>query len=221
MLASVLASCIQQSSETFIDEEQQGFRRSRGLDDILQVSRRLAEEVCPLTGHGNHPAKPLWHWKGIPSSQPGGSVDLHEHTRLPQPFHSAALSTSWPHSISHENWRGLNRWLSSRSRIERWVPLPFFNLHHQAVLRDFPNRKRSEAASLTGWTPAGHEESIRRPIKSSLSSPFDGLFQGTIYSFPRGFPIIPVKNPSTMLGLSCNFSRPMHWTMKAWRLVDG
>ena len=41
LLASVLASRIQQSSETFIDEEQQGFRRSRGLDDILQVSRRL------------------------------------------------------------------------------------------------------------------------------------------------------------------------------------
>ena len=29
-----------------MDEEQQGFRRNRGVDDVLQVSRRVTEEIC-------------------------------------------------------------------------------------------------------------------------------------------------------------------------------
>lgn len=45
-----MASRVQQVSETFMDEEQQGFRRSRGVDDVLEVSRRLAEEVCRSRG---------------------------------------------------------------------------------------------------------------------------------------------------------------------------
>ena len=29
-----------------MDEEQQGFRKNRGVDDVLQITRHLAEEVC-------------------------------------------------------------------------------------------------------------------------------------------------------------------------------
>lgn len=50
VIARAVASRIQQFSETFVDEEQQGFRRSRGADGVLQVSRRLAEEVCRSRG---------------------------------------------------------------------------------------------------------------------------------------------------------------------------
>ena len=33
-----------------MDEEQQGFRRNRGVDDVLQISRRLTEEICSSRG---------------------------------------------------------------------------------------------------------------------------------------------------------------------------
>ena len=36
-----------------MDEEQQGFRRNRGVDDVLQVSRRIAEEFCSSRGTDN------------------------------------------------------------------------------------------------------------------------------------------------------------------------
>ena len=50
LISRILASRVQQFSESFMDEEQQGFRRNRGVDDVLQVSRRIAEEVCSSRG---------------------------------------------------------------------------------------------------------------------------------------------------------------------------
>lgn len=50
LLARVVASRIQTFSESFMDEEQQGFPRNRGVDDVLQVSRRIAEEICSSQG---------------------------------------------------------------------------------------------------------------------------------------------------------------------------
>ena len=53
LISRIVASRIQQFSESFMDEEQQGFRRNRGVDDVLQVSRRIAEEICSSRGTDN------------------------------------------------------------------------------------------------------------------------------------------------------------------------
>ena len=46
ILARIVANRPQAFSETLMDEEQVGFRRNRGVDDVLQVSRRITKEIC-------------------------------------------------------------------------------------------------------------------------------------------------------------------------------
>ena len=46
LMARLVAMCMQQWSETWLDESQNGFRRGRGVDDALTVTRRIIEEVC-------------------------------------------------------------------------------------------------------------------------------------------------------------------------------
>ena len=46
IVARIVASRLQKLSETFMDEEQQGFRKNRSVDDVLQITRRLVEEIC-------------------------------------------------------------------------------------------------------------------------------------------------------------------------------
>ena len=50
LLARVVAERIQRWSEAWIHESQCGFRRGRGVDDVQQVSRRIAEEVNRTVG---------------------------------------------------------------------------------------------------------------------------------------------------------------------------
>ena len=45
IIARVVSERTQKISEEFMDDHQNGFRRNRGVDDVLQVSRRIAEEV--------------------------------------------------------------------------------------------------------------------------------------------------------------------------------
>ena len=49
MVARVVASRLSQWSESFLSEEQSGFRRGRGTDDALQVAWRIIEEARALT----------------------------------------------------------------------------------------------------------------------------------------------------------------------------
>ena len=51
-----VAARLQRRSEGFLDEAQCGFRKGRGVDDVLQVSRRLVEEIC--RGKDDHWASP-------------------------------------------------------------------------------------------------------------------------------------------------------------------
>ena len=45
LLARIVAQCTQRWSESWIHETQCGFRKGRSVDDVLQVSRRVVEEV--------------------------------------------------------------------------------------------------------------------------------------------------------------------------------
>ena len=49
MLARVVAMRIQEWTETWLHESNNGFRRGRGVDDALQGSRRLVEEAVRST----------------------------------------------------------------------------------------------------------------------------------------------------------------------------
>ena len=53
LIARIVANRVQTFSESFMDEQQQGFRRNRGVDDVLQESRRLTEEIVSSRGPQN------------------------------------------------------------------------------------------------------------------------------------------------------------------------
>ena len=154
LISRIVASRLQQFSESFMDEEQQGFRRNRGVDDVLQVSRRIAEEVCSSRGQDNikltlydiEKAYPrinreaLWtllHKRGAPASFIQVCQALHNHTQ----FHVKLEGTL---SQNYEADRGLKEGCPSSP--------PLFNLYHQAVLHDFRARRKRSAESA-GLTP--------------------------------------------------------------------
>ena len=154
LISRIVASRLQQFSESFMDEEQQGFRRNRGVDDVLQVSRRIAEEVCSsrgqdtikLTLYDIEKAYPrinreaLWtllHKRGAPAPFIQVCQALHNHTQ----FHVKLEGTL---SQNYEADRGLKEGCPSSP--------PLFNLYHQAVLHDFRARRKRSAESA-GLTP--------------------------------------------------------------------
>ena len=154
LISRIVASRLQQFSESFMDEEQQGFRRNRGVDDVLQVSRRIAEEICSSRGVENvkltlydiEKAYPrinreaLWsllHKRGAPSPFLQVCQALHNHTQ----FH---VKLDGVLSHNYEADRGLKEGCPSSP--------PLFNLYHQAVLHDFRAR-RKRSAETAGLTP--------------------------------------------------------------------
>ena len=154
LISRIVASRIQQFSESFMDEEQQGFRRNRGVDDVLQVSRRIAEEICSSRGTDNvkltlydiEKAYPrinreaLWSLlqkRGAPSPFLQVCKALHNHTQ----FH---VKLDGVLSHNYEADRGLKEGCPSSP--------PLFNLYHQAVLHDFRAR-RKRSATAAGITP--------------------------------------------------------------------
>ena len=51
LLARVVAQRVQQWSEEWITKTQAGFRKGRGVDDVLQVTRRIVEEGTSAQAH--------------------------------------------------------------------------------------------------------------------------------------------------------------------------
>lgn len=149
LLARIVASRIQAFTESIMDEEQQGFRRNRSVDDVLQISRRLAEEISlakgipdqtiHLTLYDIEKAYPrinreaLWEImkrKGIPTGFIQICQGLHNHTL----FH---VRVSGATSTNYEADRGLREGCPSSP--------PLFNLYHAAVMNDFRQRRKRKA----------------------------------------------------------------------------
>ena len=160
LIARIVANRIQTFSESFMDEQQQGFRRNRGVDDVLQVSRRLTEEIVSSRGPQNvhitlydiEKAYPrinrdaLWQLlqrRGVPPEFINVCKGLHNFTQ----FHTRVERVT---SRDYEADRGLKEGCPSSP--------PLFNLYHQAVLADFRIR-RKRAADRLGLT-AGVEWKI-------------------------------------------------------------
>ena len=150
IIARVVASRIQSFSESFMDEEQQGFRRNRGVDDVLQISRRLTEEICSsrgpthvhLTLYDIEKAYPrinrqaLWTLlkrRGMPEAFVKLCQGLHDFTQ----FHIRVEGIT---SRDYTADRGLKEGCPSSP--------PLFNVYHQAVVTDYRLRRKRNADHL-------------------------------------------------------------------------
>jgi hypothetical protein len=154
LLARIVSSRLQWWSEGFMDETQNGNRRGRGVDDVLQVSRRIAEEICRLDEDEWYlislfdleKAFPkvcrdaLWRLleeRGCPVTMIRICKGLHENTRFAVRVHG-----------------GLSReWLPARGLREGCPSSPvLFKVYHHAVMADFRGR-RAELAESAGTVP--------------------------------------------------------------------
>eukprot|EP00435_Cladocopium_sp_Y103_P073129 s129_g42.t1 len=154
LIARIVAGRVQQLSETFMDEEQQGFRHNRGVDDILQVSRRITEEVCSSRAHTNIKLTLYDIEKAYPRINREALWILLRKRGFPQPFIQLCqalhdftqfhIRLDGVTSTTYEADRGLKEGCPSSP--------PLFNVYHQAVLHDYRTR-RKRAAEEAGLTP--------------------------------------------------------------------
>ena len=147
VLARVVAARTQRWSEEFLGDEQNGFRRNRGVDDALQITRRVAESVTAckdgpnirLTFHDLEKAYPrvcrlaLWElmelW-GADARFITICKALHDHTVVKVRVMGACSSNYTPE-------RGLREGCPSSP--------PLFNVYHSAVMMDFRKRREDQA----------------------------------------------------------------------------
>ncbi|CAJ1328949.1 unnamed protein product, partial [Effrenium voratum] len=154
VVARIVANRLQTHTEEFMDERQQGFRRNRGVDDVLQVSRRITEEVVSsgptepviVTLYDTEKAYPrvnrLALWTLLDKWGAGTGFirvcqALHDYTSFP--VQSGAVL-----SDGYTAGRGLKECCPSSP--------PLFNVYHAAVMADYRTR-RSRAAEETGAQP--------------------------------------------------------------------
>ena len=113
-----------------MDEEQQGFRRNRGVDDVLQISRRLTEEICSSRGP-THVHLTLYDIeKAYPRINRQALWTLLKRRGVPEAFTSRDYTAD----------RGLKEGCPSSP--------PLFNVYHQAVLTDYRLQRKRNADQL-------------------------------------------------------------------------
>eukprot|EP00973_Karenia_brevis_P065148 9044744-Karenia_brevis.AAC.1 len=149
LLARVVAMRLSRWAEPWINEAQCGFRKGRGVDDVLQVSRRIAEEIARSTSNDwvlmsffdIEKAYPrvckdaLWEVlkrRGCGSQMINILKALHEGTDY-QVRILGGLSSTWSPD------RGLREGCPSSPVL--------FNIYHDAVMQDFRARRAELAAA--------------------------------------------------------------------------
>ena len=155
LLARVVASRVQAWTEQFLHEAQAGVRQGRGVDDVLQATRRIVEEVASAQGSDEtllirlfdiEKAYPrvsrdtLWKLmltKGAPREVINTCKALHEGTNYQDRIHAGS-------SNIYQADKGLREGCPSSP--------PLFNLYHHAVLEDYRAR-RAQQAELSGHPP--------------------------------------------------------------------
>ena len=149
VVARIVANRFQTHTGEFMDERQQGFRRNRGVDDVLQVSRRITEEVV-----SSGPTEPvIVTLYDIEKAYPrvnrlvtNGGVGT-GFIRVCQALHdytSFRVQSGAVLSDGYTAGRGLKEGCPSSP--------PLFNVYHAAVMADYRTR-RSRAAEETGAQP--------------------------------------------------------------------
>ena len=147
LLARVVAQRLSQWSDPWLNENQCGFRRGRGCDDALQVTRKIVEEATRAKGcdlialkfYDIEKAYPrvakdaMWELmrrRGSDYKMIKVCKALHEHTSYMMKM-LGGTSSSWKPD------RGLREGCPSSP--------PLFNIYHDGVMQDF--RKRREVAA--------------------------------------------------------------------------
>lgn len=149
LMARVVALRLQRWSETFLNEEQNGFRRGRSVDDCLMVSRRVAEEVNRMStddwvlmsffdiekAYPRVCKDALWKLlkvRGCDDRMIKVCKGLHEGTAYAVKL-LGGVSSEWTPD------RGLREGCPSSP--------PLFNIYHDAVMEDFRVRRASVATN--------------------------------------------------------------------------
>ena len=154
VLARIVATRVAKWAEGWLGEENSGFRRGRGVDDALQVSRRLVEELAHVQGenvtlfrfYDIEKAYPrvsrdgLWELmrrRGCPEGMLNVCKALHEHTEMFVRIHGGISRGFLPD-------KGLREGCPSSPVL--------FNVFHWGVLTDFRTR-RAKKATEDGRVP--------------------------------------------------------------------
>ena len=149
LIAKVVAFRLSSWAEGFLSEEQNGFRKGRGIDDAHQVARRIIEEVV-LSEHAESVAitsfdivraytrvcrEALWQLLstlGLPVPFIQVLKALHEHTSFTAFVHNGYSSA----------------WFTERGLREGCPSSPvLFNIFHNFVLKTFRSRRAQQAAA--------------------------------------------------------------------------
>ena len=154
LLARIVARRVSTWSEEFICEEQNGFRRGRGTDDSLMVSRRISEEVNRVVGQDWIVMSFFDIEKAYPRVCRGGLWKLMEHRGATKAFIKVcrALHEHTAYAVRIQGEKS-STWVPGRGLREGCPSSPpLFNVYHDGVLEDFRAR-RAEAAEARGWKP--------------------------------------------------------------------
>ena len=146
LLARIVATRLQQWTETWLHESQMGFRRGRSVDDALQVTRRIVEEAASTTDLQDVILIRLF---DIEKAYPRVSRDtlwtLLEHKITPP-----HLSEYVVHFTSTEYVVRTHKGHSSPYQVDKGLcegcpSPPLFNIYHHAVMEDFRTRRATQA----------------------------------------------------------------------------
>ena len=150
-------------SDPWLHEAQAGFRKGRGIDDVLQVTRRIVEEATACQADDSvvlirlfdiEKAYPrvsrdtLWmllQRKGAPGGLIKICQALHENTKYSIKIHGGT-------STSYAADKGLREGCPSSPSL--------FNVYHQAVMDDSRHGRQEQAHQLGGPSCS---QSPRRP----------------------------------------------------------
>lgn len=149
LLARVVAERTQVHSESFLGEHNAGFRKGRGVDDLLQVSRRICEEAAKGTGDMEIWLRFYDIEKAYPRVCREALWTLLEKLGYPRSFIKVCKAI-------HEGTEYKVKWMGTVSkpyRVDKGLregcpsSPPLFNCYHFAVMTDFRRRREASATA--------------------------------------------------------------------------
>ena len=148
IVARIAATRVQKWSDPWIHETQCGFRSGRGVDDVLQVSSRVIEEVVRSTSDEWVLTSFFDIEKAYPRICKDALWKLLDKRGCPSGF-IKILKAFHEHTMYQVRFQGefSEVWLPDRGLREGCPTSPgLFNIYHDAVMEDF--RKRREKSAL-------------------------------------------------------------------------
>ena len=154
LLARIVAMRIQAWTETWLHESNSGFRRGRGVDDALQVSRRLVEEAVRSTAEGLMVLSFYDIEKAYPRVAIGGLWELMKRKGCDERMIKVCKALHESTQFCVRMYGKLSEPYLNKRGLREGCPSspPLFNIYHDGVMEDFRERRR-KAAEEEGKTP--------------------------------------------------------------------